>query len=125
MSNNNLFWLLRNVSVNENYVLVSEEGSNIIVELSEDGMCYIWPFSPTFKNLKSIEIEAQENQDIDNYLVDGDLLKDMPCGDFDDIEHVLAVLNRDAIPLSYRRLGPIKSIRGARAVAHALTGIPL
>lgn len=111
----NQYRLLENVEINEGHILLPKTGSDLILELSQEGIAHIWPLVPAFHHELSPAEESEKNQDFDNYLVDGDWAVHSPWMYFNSLDEVMAVMNGKKVPVSYRDLGSHLSIRTVRA----------
>lgn len=111
MALKNEYRVLRDVTWATN-TLVEKEHDAVIIERTEDGVVFLWSLFP--RRLDDT-VFLSDNQDQDDYLVDGAWLILEPWMYFDKLDAVMPLLNRQQIPLDYLDLGWLSSIREARA----------
>jgi len=116
----NEYRVLLNTVVNKHEVLQRKEGAATIVERTDEGIVFVWPLIPSIRVETNQAIEVRENQDYENYVIDGDWVINQPWMYFDNLDKVMDLLNQKRIPVSYVDLGWLSSIREARAV-YAIT----
>lgn len=100
--------------------LVVKENDAIIIERTEDGIIFLWSLFP--RHLDD-SVAFIENQDLNDYLVDGAWLTAEPWMYFDRLDDIMPLLNRQQIPLEYLDLGWMTSIREARAMTMVLLSL--
>ena len=75
---------------------------------------------PVFRDRQTTAAENTANQDLTDYLVDGDWAALQPWMYLKSLDEVMTLLNQNAVPVSYYDLGRLPSIRIARTMLESL-----
>lgn len=114
MQQRNEYHVITNVAWTDNAQLERSDGEAIIIEHTEDGIVFFWPLFPRCYDYEELLVGSQ---DLEDYLIDGAWIVPDPWMYFDRLENVLALINRQQLPLQTCSLGWLHSIREARAKA--------
>lgn len=116
----NEYCLLLDVRMDEQEQLRTEAGAAVIIERTGEGIVHIWPARPMFRPGEGDPAsEIHTNQDLTNYLTDGDWCTADPWMYFENTADVIALMNKKGIPIHYRDLGRYTSIRTVRTMLEA------